>query len=197
MGKKKPYDYKANWLSATANAYIDLGVGSVLDGTIELEIDYLSFSSNAATDACFGAHGFALHPYWWGQQVRGYVVNTGYEWTFSSINHVRTTTTTGLHISYNLNTDKEEIRNTNTGIKIRNTGNFYLFAFNNYGYVIYPTKYMDGNRVRFIRIKLADAEGKIYADFIPVVKDGVGYMYNKITNELKGKSGGSGSITFG
>ena len=48
---------------------------------------------------------------------------------------------------------------------------------------VYNFKIMDGNAV--------------VRDFIPVRKDGVGYLYDKVSGQLFGNAASSGAFTFG
>ena len=53
----------------------------------------------------------------------------------------------------------------------------------------------NGGTFRLYSFKLTGEDGTVKLDLIPVVKEGVAYLYNKISGDLLGKSSGSG--TFG
>jgi hypothetical protein len=63
-----------------------------------------------------------------------------------------------------------------------------LFGLNNAGSVIVSTTKIGATYI---------SNGTITLDWIPVRKNGVGYMYDKISGELHGNDAGSGAFTYG
>lgn len=55
----------------------------------------------------------------------------------------------------------------------------------------------NGGTYNLYRFKLAGADGTVKLDLVPVIKDGVAYLYDKKSGNLLGKSGGSGTFGHG
>ena len=55
----------------------------------------------------------------------------------------------------------------------------------------------NGGTYNLYRFKLAAADGTVKLDLVPVVKDGVAYLYDKVSGNLLGKSGGSCAFGHG
>ncbi len=55
----------------------------------------------------------------------------------------------------------------------------------------------NGGTYNLYRFKLAGADGTVKLDLVPVIKDGVAYLYDKKSGELLGKSGGTGAFGHG
>jgi hypothetical protein len=74
-------------------------------------------------------------------------------------------------------------------------GNYpiYIFGLNDGGTATVHThiKYV---RIKFFKIYNGDT---LVRDFIPVRKNGVGYLYDRVSGELFGNAAGSGSFSYG
>jgi hypothetical protein len=69
--------------------------------------------------------------------------------------------------------------------------NFYLFTLNNNGSTANP-----GDGLCFHCGKIWSS-GNLVRDYIPVRKNRVGYLYDKVSGELFGNANSSGSFTYG
>ena len=68
----------------------------------------------------------------------------------------------------------------------------YLFGWNNNGSVINTC---DGLRLKSAKIYTANTT--LARDYVPVRKNGVGYLYDKVSGELFGNAASSGAFTYG
>ena len=51
--------------------------------------------------------------------------------------------------------------------------------------------------MRLYSCEVTDSGGNKIRDFIPVRKNGIGYLYDKVSGELFGNASGSGAFTYG
>ena len=67
-----------------------------------------------------------------------------------------------------------------------------MFCINNNG-----TPYGIGTQKRLRNIKIYDGDSTLVFDGIPVRKKGVGYIYDKVTEQLFGNANSTGDFTLG
>lgn len=188
--KAKPYDAEVEYLETDGNAYINTGVKVASTTTFNLHFTLPSFSENNAI--CGG-------------------IDTGAMVIYSDVSlrklmwrYVRTGTTTvrTANLSqrdYILSNTAESrtlvVNGTShnaTAATFSTNADFLLFcAANGTG----GSKWAGKSGIRLKSGKLY-SNGTLVRDYIPVRKNGVGYLYDKVSGELFGNDG-SGSFTYG
>jgi hypothetical protein len=68
---------------------------------------------------------------------------------------------------------------------------FYLFCFNAYG-----SATLRANGMRFKRGKIW-SNGTLVRDYVPVKRNGVGYLYDKVSGTLFGNANDTGAFILG
>ena len=59
-----------------------------------------------------------------------------------------------------------------------------------------PTSITNGIPIKWKKVKMYNGS-TLVRDYIPVRKNGVGYLYDKVSGQLYGNAAGSGSFTYG
>lgn len=188
-----PYDAQVEYLQSNGSQYIDSGVECKSDLSVKFKF---MVSSNSNSAICGGitsiSGGYFRHhcsPY-----------NSNFYWLQSN-----NRSTSSIIFSYAVNTWNEvDIDATNGTYTINNTSgifpiigtlqttgkNFGIFARIGGGSMAIQYRACKFSYFQILR------EGTLLRDFIPVRKNGVGYMYDRISGELFGNSG-TGSFAYG
>lgn len=194
------YDYEVEYLEVNADsglAYIDTGLDLSGDG-FELSIISEVIKLNHFNDIIFIAGDYnipSLAYYRWGQNntLNNLLVNSAQDElnkNTNAINTISTSRTITLELANNNVFWSSKISPNNTSIL--NTENlplenqrFYLFS---------PTI----TRQMYVRIYsfMLKQNGVTLLDMIPVCRNDVGYMYDKVSHKLFGAKGG-GQFTIG
>ena len=112
-----------------------------------------------------------------------------FNYTFVTDHVYRVTSNKRVFTVYDVTADTSVNSMTCTSSTFSCSYYMYLFALNTAGTVtVYPQK--------IYYFKLYD-NGTLIRDYIPVRKNGVGYMYDKVTGELYGNVAGSGAFSYG
>lgn len=175
-----PYDSKVEYIQGDGNSYIDTGINlrqvsvatyvvsfsQIPSGTCVVFGCYYDQSSTARNQAAYISNGK-----WNG-------ANTSY------------TTTTGVTDGANVvNNTTYTITATQKSAKATDA-TMYFFARNNDGGSFLPTPYMKAYSLQITQ------GGVLVRDFIPVRKEQVGYLYDRVSNTLFSNMGG-GTFSFG
>lgn len=183
-----PYDAEVEWLQSDGTAFINTHIFSAGNIRIKVHaIDY--FGGSYGGKWLFGARNGANNKMF-GLFING---NTG-SVHFAYNNGMLT------YDNYSTYPSTCDIEVNNGTVKIGTTSHSYtkatftgsygvcLFGLNNAGNVIVST-----TKIGAVYI----TNGTTTLDLIPVRKNGVGYMYDKISGQLIGNSYGSGAFTYG
>lgn len=188
-----PYDAEVEWLGSSGSQYIQLPLDVAANTFFEVEFDVLIETINASSErALFGGNP-------WRQCLVAYNSNANNKITFSS--YLGNKTTSGgvgiamgskTHVIFSttqIHTYTEDGDITNRSLSRSLSAAITAFRiFRGYRYTSeYPCKIYD--------FKITVGNNLVY-NLIPVRKDGVGYMYDKVSKELFGNAG-SGSFTYG
>ena len=201
--EKLPYDAEVEYLESDEVAYIDTGivmqsrnfeitikyqwVGSVVN-QFETFIGYMSSSSNAMPRSGFhkynGSWMFGTNV----TQSSNVAVDNNIH--IARLFGIASSNKEELYIDGNLVTTATT---SSTGIGANNLS-YYAFARHRPNTLDNPAK------VRIMNIRVITNNISQYAqtyDFIPVRKNGVGYLYEKVSGELFGNANSSGAFTYG
>ena len=203
------YDSKVQWLQSDGTAYIDTGIkpNNKIDGShimkIELEVETLAgFSGNTAI---FGSRIANNDTQFVLQFYLDQVGSGNNRWAFrfgNNLNYVDHNKTNGTFAIYNNVSGNNMVMNItgqhNLSVSVANANfsnnyNIYLFAQNSGGSVA------GRNNSQYLRIKwckLYDGS-TLQRDFIAVRKNGVGYMYDRVSRQRFGNADNSGSFSYG
>lgn len=177
MGSKLPYDAEVEYLECSGTQWIDTGIksGPPIESIIKVQI-------LATTDATIVG---SRNP------TRFYILHTYEGWCYGLYNYHSSyiSYNNGIHIVESVLHEGEQsfkvdgqviMNNTDSGTF---TDNATVRLFANYVRI----------RLYFVRLYKLNV---LIADFIPVRKDGVGYMYDKVSKQLFGNAG-TGAFILG
>ena len=180
MMKLLPYDEEIEYLESTGTEWIDTGYTESQCPYFSLDVQPLKTNVDSAM---FGAYtgGYSVQQY----LGRWRWFDSG--WTLTDI-PVDITRTTNITKNANGWFVDGEITKTSSG----SVGNLSLVLFGiNINGVEYGTK-----SVRVNRLSLFDKNSSLVADFIPVRKGNIGYMFDRVSGELFGNAG-TGAFIIG
>lgn len=191
------YDAEVEWLRGDGSAYINTGItnkntvtvyaGIRIESSSATIIDICgaraSTSSNQNAIIFYYANGF-LYRY---NTTTKYAPNTTVLGDYV-IRTVTYSTFSTLYVS-GAATSSATIEQSAT---FSNTFNYLIFNFSNNGTAQTPA----GTGLKIKYFKLYDGT-TLVRDFIPVRKDGVGYLYDKVSRQLFGNANSSGTFTYG
>lgn len=177
-----PYDQDVEYIECVDFAYINTGIKGSSEITFNL-------------DFYMPTYRFENFGYWlFGSRISssnsqlGFFSYTGYtSWCFGShLNRINTDLPPGRYVfsnetSSNILTFGDRTITNNTSTWSSNL-DFYLFTLNNNGALG-----NNGEGLRFYGGKIYSA-GELVRDYIPVAKNGEGYLYDKITKTLFGNA---------
>ena len=194
-----PYDAQVEYLQSDGMAHIDTGVEGTSDVTIEADIEVLSaFTGQSA--AIFGSriannntaltlqyYNSSSSKYWrWAFGNNAQTTNHGGasgDFHLSNVGAARTMVVTGAHSS----------TTTCSAATFDNDLNMFIFGMNNGGTLA------GVSGIAYVRV----AAFKIYSDgtlvrnYIPVRKNGIGYLYDQVSGKLFGNAAASGAFSYG
>lgn len=178
-------DAEVEYLESDGVAYIDTGI--VPNNTLSFKV---SFYNNGPLDSGGYGNVFGARKNYAGNMYQATLFNGG-EVRFGTFkNTVPMTTGTINNVEFDGGTTIVCNGNTYTAqkgsISLPSNGTIILFGIRDNG---------DPSQLQAGRIYYCSF-GSV-RDFIPVRKDGVGYMYDKVSGQLFGNAASSGSFTFG
>jgi hypothetical protein len=195
----KPYDAEVEYIQTDGNAYIDTGIKGA--STLTFDLDFYIPTHSEQAFWVFGSRQGADD----GQLC---FINDAVQtsanppglrsWRFGSKNKTHTVYyTSGI---YNLsNVDSSNTLKVGaesyiiTAQTFTSDYNFYLFALNVSGT---PSLHNIASGARFYGGKMYSS-GVMVRDFIPVRKNGVGYLYDRVSGTLFGNANSTGSFAVG
>ena len=188
-------------MQSDGTAYIDTGITGASDITIEADIEVLSTftgqscaifgsriaNNNAAIALQYYKTSNSSTRYWrWAFGNDAQTTNHGGasgDFHLSNVDAARTMVVTGAHSS----------TTTCSAATFDNDLNIFLFGFNSGGT-------LGGvGGIAYVPIKgfKIYSGGTLVRDYIPVRKDGVGYLYDQVTETLFGNAAESGAFSYG
>ena len=185
-----PYDAQVEYIQCNSGAYIDTLIKNTSNVKFNLEFTlpvynngYWPFGSRVSGTS--KALGFFTY------QDGGYS-----RYYFGANNQSASQLQAGRYVLDNENSRNVLRVNGSNYITVTSSSwtsdlNFYLFTLNNNGSTANP-----GDGLRFHGGKIWSS-GNLVRDYIPVRKNGVGYLYDKVSGELFGNANLSGSFTYG
>ena len=193
----KPYDSKVEYLESSGTQFVDTGLILSSDG-FAYDADFLFVSGGGVNQIVFGGRTYGFYekddgmalfwtgalPYkgfrfdYFGNSMTGEVVKVGVRYSVSYSQG--TTTVNGVDIP--------------TPVVAGRKGKTSAYIFAGHrplatGGVDYPA------RIRLYSFRLFLDDKKV-ADYIPVRKSGIGYLYDSVSDKLLG-NGGTGSFVIG
>lgn len=189
VGKALPYDAEVEYIESVDKAYIDTGIKA--SGNLHIKtylVDYF-IEANSGRWAFGGRNAYN---------------NNAYGIFIASDTKKLTLAYNGGTYSFNLYSTYPQsslVEMQGGSIKVNNTThtftartftssyNLILFGLNNGGSLI------SGSGLKFGATYITD--GTVTLDLIPVRKDGIGYMYDKISGRLYGNANTQGSFILG
>ena len=190
------YDAQVEWLSSTGGQYIQLPLTVPKATFFQVEFDcipvYLSVSYNNRY-GIFGGSPYQQCECSFYSGSASAITYGSYLGTKNASGAVGVTPDVKNHVIFSttqIHTYTEDGDITNRSVARPLTANitaFRVFGAYRYANYRYPIKYCN--------FKITVGDNLVY-DLIAVRKDGVGYMYDKISGNLLGNSG-SGSFTYG
>lgn len=187
-----PYDAEVEYLQGDGSAYIDTGLYGNINLDYEVQAQYTgsATSYNILGDrAAASLRRFTLQINTTGTYFA--YVNAGD--SNNQINAGSLYRTTSFFTFKKIGLDVY-IGNTKIGSFTSQTfttpRTVLLFAARNNGSLLYP---FEGN-IKYCKFIIND---ELVRDFIPVRKDGVGYLYDKVSGQLFGNANSSGAFTYG
>ena len=196
-GKQLPYDAEVEYLESTGTQWID--TGDVCSGSLGIEIDISVLELNDTTyPQFFGCYEPTTLVAWggWSNSEREYSVGTSTSILnidnppipFRSVNSINYLSDGLISIeSVELNLNQKDVFR--YGNELDNLKVILFGGGNKNGVTSYDGK------CRIYRAKITDGMSVIH-DFIPVLKDGVGYMYDRVSGQLFGNAG-TGAFIIG
>lgn len=188
-----PYDAEIEYIQGTGTQWIDTGYNI---SSFNIEISSKWAQSSATTAICWYAAqhtGYSNYyaPSFYSNASNKYAVAYGNQWKSGS-----TSTNTSAHV---LRLVKNILYRDGTKIVTAGTSTSFHSSDNTLG--LFNTKKDDTLQgssclpAKLYYFKLYEG-GTLVLDLIPVRKDGVGYMYDRVSKTLFGNSG-TGSFTLG
>lgn len=189
-GSAKPYDAEVEYLESSGTQWIDTGVYGSDTLVVSMEINVVAYSSSEDAQII----GSTTNR--WGSGRRGYELlyatksSSAFGWWYDRQASINFNIYIGNKCSVNISNGVLSIKDytgVNHDINIAQSGSFTtsttlpIFATRNPG--IHLSSPL---RVYSVQMK---RNGVTILDFIPVRKNGVGYMYDKVSGQLFGNQG--------
>lgn len=192
--KVLPYDAEVEYLKSDGTAYIDLGK-TLNSSTDVVDIDFTSANTTVAKGV-FGARTAAA--------------DKNFSTMLSAASKVVVDVNNGSYATYRITSNQTinlkrciahierknkyvsfdgvvDVSSTASSHSFETSGNAFVFAINGFA----GTSGIELYALRWHR------NGTLLFDLIPVRKNGVGYLYDKISGELFGNAAGSGNFVYG
>lgn len=191
-----PYDAQVEWLATDGLAYIDTGFKPKNTTRFEIVMDIPTLEQDTWF---FGGRNSSSA----GQMA---LFNNGsWSWRFGNKNASNSTTIATGEYTFDNHTSGAPrqlyIKHNNTTLTLTATNNtftcnynFYIFTLNVNGGGPSASNMQDG--LKCISAKIWD-NTTLVRDYIPVRKNGVGYLWDNVTEELYGNARATGAFTYG
>lgn len=190
-----PYDAQVEWIATDGVAYIDTGFKPKNTTRFEIVMDIPTLEQGTWF---FGARNSSSA----GQMA---LLNNGsWSWRFGNKSAANTTAISTGQYTFDNHTSGAPrhlyIKHGGTTLTLTATNNtftcnynFFLFGLNVSG-AVSSTTIQDG--LKCISAKIWD-NTTLVRDYIPVRKNGVGYLWDNVTEELYGNARDTGAFTYG
>ena len=193
-GSSLPYDAEVEYIQTDGKAFIDTGIKTSSNLTFDINIYIPSYSGQGFW--CFGGRTYATS----GQMAFfNNAVNNLKDWRYNN----NSRNLNGMLSQGNHNFNNTTSRNTlvidgSTSLTATNSTfytnyNFYLLTLNVNGT---PAIANIANGARILPSKIY-LSGVLVRDYIAVRKDGIGYLYDKVSGELFGNANSEGAFSYG
>lgn len=189
-GSAKPYDAEVEYLESTGTQWIDTGVYGSNTLVVSMEVNVLAYSSSSDAQII----GSTTNR--WGSGRRGYELlystrtMAAFGWWYEQQKTISFNIYIGNKCSVTISNGVISIKDytgVNHDINIAQSGSFTtsttlpIFATRNPSITLSSPQ-----RVYSVQMK---RNGVTILDFIPVRKNGIGYMYDKVSGQLFGNQG--------
>ena len=194
-----PYDSLVSYLQGDGTAYIDTGIKASSNINFRVVVEVLSTfpsTGQAVLGSRVANNNAAL-------TLQYYKNSSAKYWRFAFGNNQITADHAGTTGTYNVsNLDRANVIIT-TGAKtlaaqatnstFSNDLNMYLFTMNTGGSVAG----LEGNAYLRIKACMIFDSYNLVRDYVPARKNGVGYLYDKVSGQLFGNANSTGAFTYG
>lgn len=193
-GKSLPYDAEVEYIQTDGKAFIDTGIKTSSNLTFDLNLYIPSHGTQSV--------------WMFGSRLSGNSKQMAYlndpahnamDWRYEARPATRTPILSPGNYNFK-NTASVNVLNINDTITLSapsatftSNYNFYLLALNVAGA---PAKNNIGNGARIMPSWIY-LSGVLVRDYIAVRKDGVGYLYDKVSGELFGNANSEGAFSYG
>ena len=191
----KPYDAEIEYLESTGTQYIDTGIPLYSDMEIGCNFTIITFvhhsmilgANNKTTIPRNGLYSMGLFAYNsskimssnYNSDTDGLVMDVGYTYSILKKNNV-------TYVDGELKMNETAVAKYSAG------GNCFLF----WGGGMHADISTNKSIVRIASFYIKDSNSNMLLDFIPVRKNNIGYMYDKVSGKLFGNSG-TGNFILG
>ena len=187
-----PYDAEVEWLQNPVGAYIHLPYKP--SNTIGYEVKWCKGDSDATLERAPIGCWTGWKSNMWGDDLKEVESKILCCWG-ANYNYISSVTYPANNFAVWKRVNNEFYyngvkRSTNTAYTFQSTRDIYLFGIN-----IGSVQYNNPMKIAYCKIFNSSNNSLIF-DLIPVRKDGVGYMYDKISGVMYGNNG-TGAFTFG
>lgn len=192
-GSSLPYDAEVKWLKSDGSAYINTGINAT--SSIRVVAEFTILSGESSNCALYGARVANQNS----SNVLFYQVSNGrWSWRYGNVNKDISATLTGSFVTSNRASARimgiigaSNVSITSNTASFTTTYPMYLFCMNNGGANSYASPYFEIESA-----KMYDGS-TLVRSYIPVRKNGVGYLYDKVSGQLFGNANSTGAFTYG
>lgn len=191
-----PYDAEVEWLQSDGVAFINTNIAGTYNTRVEMGFTILSgIPSNFAI---YGSRTSAGHD---SNMLFFDKTYNRWSWRYNTQSKDGGSAKAGDFVASNVNTARSMVISGDSSVTLTaNSSTFttnwdmYIFCFNNAGS---PSGISSGSvylQVKYFKMY----EGTtLVRDYIPVRKNGVGYLYDKVSSQLFGNANSTGAFTYG
>lgn len=195
-GSSLPYDAQVEWLATDGTAYIDIGLKPTNTTTMEIVMDIPALSQNTWFWGCRASSS--------SRQYALYKESSKWSWRFGSKNASSTTGISQDRYTFDNHTSAGAyqlyIKHSGSTATLSAADNSFTC---NYNFVIFGLNAAGSISASSMQDGLKCVSAKFWSgttlvrDYIPVRKNGVGYLYDKVNNVLYGNARSTGAFTYG
>lgn len=188
-----PYDAQVEWLKSDGDAYINTGI--MTTSNIRVIATFTMLSGESTNCAIYGGRVANNN----NSNVLFCNISGGkWSWRYGNVNKEAAATLTGTFTASNKAAANVMVISGASSVSITsNTASFttnypmYLFCMNNGGSNTYSSPYIEMKSVEMYN------GSTLVRNYIPVRKNGVGYLYDRVSGNLFGNANSTGAFTYG